>query len=298
MRSLVFGGTRFIGLHLVSELLERGHQVTVLNRGQTGGELPPAVERLYADRDDPEAVKRALGGREFDAAFDISAYTTRALAPAVESLEGRVGRYVFCSTIAVYGLSETHPVLESQPLATDSRMVPPAQFAQYGLDKVACEEYLAERWRSRAFPSTVLRPVMVYGPHNSAPLWELSFFARLRRGRPILVPGDGSTIMQFVFVDDLALAFAAAPETGASLGQAYNMAGPEAVTITGYVRALGRVVGVEPEVILVPPNLTDEAGTSSSFPFGWGGSAIYSIELDDHPWDFSAEDALLDHLRA
>ncbi len=324
MRTLVLGGTRFIGLRLVHELLRRGHQLTILNRGQTAAELPPEVERLYADRADPESVKRALRNKEFDAVFDISGYTTQALQPAVEALEGRVGRYVFCSSIAVYKASETVPILETQPLAEDSEMVSTQQFGRYGMDKVACEEYLRDRWRSRGFAFTVLRPVMVYGPHNGAPLWEFSFFARLRRKRPILIPGDGSRIMQFVFVDDLAQAFASIPESGASLAQAYNRAGPEALTLVGYVNLLGRVVGVEPELIFVAPEVIDEGEGSSSFPFVWQRSAIYSIEkarshlgfhprpmatgleeayrwyltegLDDRDWDFSEEDKILDRL--
>jgi len=143
MRTLVLAGTQFIGLHLVHELLRRGHQVSVLNRGQTQMELPPGVERLYADRTDPKAVKRVLGRREFDAAFDVSTYTTEALIPAVEALEGRVGRYVSCSNAAVYAPFEIYSVLETQPLVRDSSQ------SQYALDKVACEEYLRERWHAR-----------------------------------------------------------------------------------------------------------------------------------------------------
>lgn len=325
MRTLVLGGTGFISRHLVYELLRRGHQVSVLNRGQTPAELLPDVERLYADRTDPEAVKRALGSREFDAAFDLSAYTTQTLAPAVEALEGRVGRYVFCSTVGVYTPSETFPIRESQPLARDS-LESLAKSAQYALNKVACENYLAERWRTRAFPLTILRPCIVYGPHNIISYWELSFFARLRRRRPILVPSDGSKVMHCVFVDDVAAAFASVPESGSSLGQAYSVAGPEANTFIGYASILGRIVGVEPELVFVPPDMMDDAETPSSFSgFPWRRSVIFSIEkaqahlgfrprplsvglaetyrwylaegLDDRPWDFSEEDSLLKRLR-
>jgi len=322
MRTLILGGTRFIGLHLVYELLRRGHQVTILNRGQTKADLPPEVERLYADRSDPASVKSALAGRDFDAAFDISAYIPAQLAPAVEALEGRVGHYVYISSIAVYEPTETFPIPETHPLMTEWG----GQWPDYGWGKVECESYLRERWRKRGFPFTAFRPVMVYGPdnHNSAPYWELAHFARLRRGRPILIPSDGSRIMQFVHVDDLARAFASALQTGASLGQAYNMAGPEAVTMAGYIRLLGRVAGVEPEIIFV--DFANDEGVPSSFPFIWRRSAIYNIEkarkdlgfdprpmidgleetyrwylaqdLDDYPWDFSAEDALLGQIRS
>ncbi len=321
MRALVLGGTRFIGLHLVYELLRRGHQVALLNRGQAPAALPPDIERLYADRADPTAVKRVLRGREFDVAFDISAYTTSTLAPAVEALEGHVGRYIFCSTVGVYAPSETLPITEDQPLAKDT-----SQTSQYGLDKVACEEYLRERWRARAFPFTTLRPCTVYGPNNYNPQREFSLFARLLRKRPILVPGDGSAVIHLVHVSDLARAFAAAPETGSSRGQAYTLAGPEAVTLLDYVSLLGRIVGIEPSLVLVPPEMLDDRGAPSSFPaYPWRSSAIYDTKkaqahldfqprpmavgtaetyrwyiaegLNDRPWDFSAEDGLLERLR-
>ena len=75
MKTLVLGGTRFIGLFLVKELLARGHQVAVLNRGLTQADLPKEVERLRADRDDPAAMKAALARRSFDAVLDLSGYT-------------------------------------------------------------------------------------------------------------------------------------------------------------------------------------------------------------------------------
>ena len=329
MRTLVFGGTQFIGLRLVHELLRRGHQVSVLNRGRTAVELPAEVERLRADRADSVSVRSALAGREFDAVFDISAYALDALVPAVEALEGSVGRYIFCSTAAVYAHSDTYPILETHPLARGSSMA-----AQYTVDKVACEDYLAERWRARAFPVTILRPPFVYGPHNLYPItpslsgsdWEFSFFARLRGRHPILVPGDGSRITHFVFVDDLAQAFAAAAESGGALGQAYNVAGPDAITLIGYVNLLGRIAGVEPEVVFVPLDIASDPGERTSFPSVWRRNLVIGIgkaaaelrfrprsmssglaegyqwylaeRLDDRDWDFSAEDHLRERLRA
>jgi nucleoside-diphosphate-sugar epimerase len=328
LRTLVFGGTQFIGLRLVHELLSRGHRVSVLNRGRTAVELPAEVERLRADRTDPASVRSALAGRDFDAVFDISAYALEALVPAVEALEGSVGRYVFCSSAAVYAPSDTYPVLETHPLAGGS-----SHAAQYTVDKVACEEYLNERWRASSFPVAILRPPFVYGPHNLFPItpflsgsaWDFSFFARLRRGRPILVPGDGSRITHFVFVYDLAQAFAAIPESGGALGQAYNVAGPDAITLIGYVNLLGRVAGLEPEVVFVPLDIASDPGTPTSFPYVWLRNLVFGIgkaaadlgfrprpmsaglaeayqwylaeRLDDRDWDFSAEDRLLERLR-
>lgn len=276
-RTLVLGGSRFIGYHVVLELLRRGHEVTVFNRGMTPSPLPRDVERIIGDRLEPDSVSRALAGREFDAVVDTFARQPRELTPAVEALQDRVGRFVFCSTVAVYAPPERLPVLESDPTVEDR----PGQryavtlldrdFKEYPLGKLACEKYLLERWRRDRLPVTILRPVMVYGPHNASGDWELAQMARLLRGRAILVPGDGSRIMHFVHVEDLARGFVNALDTGASLGQTYNIAGPDAVSLSAYIRLVGRAVGVEPEIRYVPE------GTTSSFPFIWNWSAIFDI---------------------
>ena len=172
-----------------------------------------------------------------------------------------------------------------------------------------------------------MRPCTVYGPNNYNPQREFGLFARLLRNRPILVPGDGSTVTHLVHVGDLAQAFASAPESGSSLGQAYNLAGPEAVSLTGYVNLVGSILGVVPRLVLVPEDMLDERGSASAFAaYPWRNSAIFAIRkaqahlgfqprsllqgteetyrwyaaegLDDRPWDFSGEDDLLKRLRA
>ena len=317
MRTLVLGGTQFVGYHIVLELVRRGHEVAVVNRGLTPVKLPPGVERLYGERTDPDSVKRALAGREFDAVFETFAGQLPQLRPAVEALQGRVGRFVFCSTAAVYGPHETYPVLETDATVQDrpnqkySVTLKDREFKDYPLGKVACEQYLHELWCRDRFPFSVIRPVMIYGPHNARAAWELAHIARLRQGRPIFIPGDGSRIMHFVHAEDLARAFVNAPGTGSSLAQTYNGAGPEAVTLTGYIHLIAQVAGIEPEIRYVPE------GEPSSFPFILDWNAIYDIskarrdlgfeprsmasgledtyrwyvanDLDSREWDFSAD---------
>ena len=89
MNALVLGGTRFVGFHLVELLHSQGQSVTVLNRGQSQGRLPPGVGRILVDRSDPAQVVAGLKGRQFDAAFDISGYKPSELQPVVDTLAAR-----------------------------------------------------------------------------------------------------------------------------------------------------------------------------------------------------------------
>ena len=103
-RSLVLGGTAFIGRHLVEILLNEGHDVSILNRG--GSTPPDGVEQLVADRKEPDSVRRALTGRDFDVVYDVSASVQVAsvdsIADLIQMLDGHCGLYEFVSSIAAY----------------------------------------------------------------------------------------------------------------------------------------------------------------------------------------------------
>ena len=91
------GGTQFNGLALVHELVRQGHDVTIVNRGQTDAPLPEGINRLYADRTDHDQVREVLGGSEFDVVFDVSAYHPDDVALMMDLFEGHTGQYVFAS---------------------------------------------------------------------------------------------------------------------------------------------------------------------------------------------------------
>ena len=119
MKALVLGGSRFVGLHTVRELVGRGHDVTVLNRGKTEARLPDGLERLLADRRDGASMRAALGGRDWDAVFDVSGFIMVAMGAdatdLLDLLDGRVGAYVYTSSIMAYAPSGVFPWDEGFP---------------------------------------------------------------------------------------------------------------------------------------------------------------------------------------
>ena len=317
MKALVIGGSRFIGLHLVRLLHGQGHDVTVLNRGQTSVNFPDGVSRLQADRHDAAQVNAALSGKSFDAAFDISGYDAPGLEPLIDALDGNVGRFVFCSTTAVYSPSDTFPVGEDFPLHRDSPR-------KYSTDKIACEEFLDNNGTQRSMPITIIRPPYVYGPDNYISSRESSFFARLSQGRQVIVPGDGLNLIHLVHVDDLAEAFALAPDKQRAAGQAYTIAGPDMITARGFVQTIADVMGVEANIVHVEA-ATYERLDQQLYPYEYSLSQVYGTDkarrelgwaprfnmreglamtyrwwleqgLDKQAWDFSAEDQVLSRL--
>ena len=99
MNLLILGGTIFLGRHLVEAALQRGHQVTLVNRGRHYPDLFPHIENLRGDRD---AGLDVLWGRQWDAVIDTSGYVPRLVQASAELLAEAVEHYTFISSISVY----------------------------------------------------------------------------------------------------------------------------------------------------------------------------------------------------
>ena len=232
MRSvLVIGGSKVVGLHTVSNLLKDGYQVTTLNRGTI--EQPTGVRHLKCDRKDLSRLKSILEKENFDAVVDITAQEPEDTEAMIRIFEGRIQRFVYCSTGAVYQDRWEFPVFEEDPIMawTGSRTYPE--------NKSQCERLLLKAFEERGFPVTILRPTVIYGPRNYL-YREAYVFDRAEARRPIPVPGDGTSVTHVVHVDDVAKGFAAALRSKAAVGHVYNIAGPRAVTLDLWVESAAK----------------------------------------------------------
>ena len=255
MKVLVIGGTLFIGRLLVEELVKAGHDVAVLHR-KPKHDLGRRVENLMADRNDADSMQEALSGRRFEVVFDI-AYdwergTTAAQVEAAVRLAGsRASRYIFMSSVAAYGDGLNHK--ESDPLAPDYHAEP------YVRHKATTERMLFRMHAQSGFPVVTFRPPFVYGANN--PFYREQFFwDRLRAGRPVIIPGDGHRLMQFVYVNDLVQAMVRAMVEPKAVGEAFNIGDPKPVTQVELVEKLARIANVDPTLVRVPRDLINQAG--------------------------------------
>ncbi|MCH2437759.1 MAG: NAD-dependent epimerase/dehydratase family protein [Acidimicrobiales bacterium] len=251
MRMLVMGGTQFNGLALVHELARCGHDVTIVNRGRTEAPLPDGIHRLFADRTDHDQMRDVLGGLEFDVVLDMSAYHPDDVRLMVELFDGRTGQYVFASSTVVYAASDHLPITEDHPTERGDSQI------EYGGNKLLCEDVLDEARDDHSFPSTVVYFSMVYGPRNIIPDREQRMFARLEAGRPVLIPGDGTTVFQVGHVDDQARALEATTRAPATVGRRYNITGKHFQSDLGYVATTAAHIGVEPDLRFIPADTMD-----------------------------------------
>ncbi len=245
LRTLFIGGSGIISSACVAEAVERGHEVTVLNRGSGRRDLPEAVERVVADVRDPASVREALGDREFDAVADFVAFTPDHVRTDLELFEGRTGQYVFISSASAYQTPPARlPITESTPLRNP--------FWQYSRDKAACEDLLVHAYRDRGFPATVVRPSHTYD-RTLVPLdggW--SAVERMRRGQEVVVHGDGSSLWTLTHHTDFARAFVPLLGHPRTLGEAFHITSDDVLTWDQVAHALAAAAGVEARIVHVP----------------------------------------------
>lgn len=255
MKILVIGGTLFIGRLLVKELLKAGHDVSILHR-HAKHDFGKKVTNLVADRNNPESVKAALAGKHFEIIFD-NAYdqergTTAAQVEATaRSIGDRLSRYIFMSSVAAYGDGLNHH--EGDALAPDDHQDP------YVRNKAMSERILFRMHQRNGFPVVTIRPPFIYGPGN--PYYREAFFwDRMRDNRPVILPGDGRRLMQFVHVKDLVGACIKLIDTPDVAGHAFNVANPRPLTQLEAIEAFAQAAGKEPKFVRIPRERILRAG--------------------------------------
>lgn len=246
------GGTQFNGYALVRELVRRGHDVSILNRGKTQVELPRSVRRLIGDRTDVERMRELFRDEEFDCVQDMSAYHPEDVELMYELFNGKTGHYIFASSTVIYSPSDILPIDESFPVDRSERQ------NEYGQHKLLCEDFLVRKHRENGFPASIAALSMVFGPRNAIADREQRMFARLLAGRKILIPGDGMTLGQVGHVDDQARALCMMMQQPVTFGKRYNVTGHQSYTSVGYVDTFADVMGVEADKVFIPAPLMDQ----------------------------------------
>jgi 2'-hydroxyisoflavone reductase len=253
MRLLILGGTVFVGRALVEAAQERGHQVTLFNRGQHNPDLFPDVERLRGDRDGDLA---ALRGRTWDAVIDTCGYVPRIVRQSAELLADAVGHYTFISSISVYsdlsqvGMDESSPVGRLEDETTET-----VDGDTYGPLKVLCEQAAEQALPGRAL---TLRPGLIVGPHD--PSDRFTYWpVRVAKGGDVLAPGNPDYPIQIIDARDLAewnVRMVEAGRTGV-----YNATGPDyALTMGRLLDECRAVSGSDARFVWASQEFLKEAG--------------------------------------
>lgn len=239
MKLLIIGGTGLISTACTRLALARGFEVTVLNRSRR--ETIADARQLTADIESPSAAT-ALGDEHWDAVVDFIAFTPAQVEQRLALFRGQVGQYVFISSASAYQKPLGHYLItESTPLANP--------FWDYSRAKIACEDLLQRAHRDEAFPITIIRPSLTYGD-TVVPLavnsWAQSFtaIARLRAGKPLIVPGDGLSLWTITHNSDFAKGLLGLLGHAGALGQTFHITSDEALTWNQIYQQTAEAAGV------------------------------------------------------
>ncbi len=249
MKILVIGGTGLISTVTTQELAKRGDDVTVYNRGKSEAALPEGVRLIVGDRTDyPRFEQQIAETGLWDCVIDMVGYQPRDAESAVRAFRGRTDHYLFCSTVDVYQKPAQHyPIRPDAPLLG---------LNDYARNKVAQEKTLWEAHERGDFPVSILRPAFTYGEgrglvHSFG--GGRTYLDRLRKGKPIVVHGDGSSFWTSCHRDDVGRGFVNAAANPKTFGKSYNVAGEEWMTWDQYHQAVARGLDApEPQLVHIP----------------------------------------------
>jgi nucleoside-diphosphate-sugar epimerase len=272
MRVVIIGGAGHVGTYLVPRLVEAGHEVINISRGQRRAYTPHAawqrVRQVEADRaaeDEAGQFGARVRALEPDVVIDMICFREASARQLVESLQGRVQHFLHCGTIWVHGPTAQAPTTEEQPRRP---------FGEYGIQKAAIESYLLDQARRQGFPATVLHPGHIVGegwaPVNPSGHFNPLVFTRLARGEPLTLPNLGQETVHHVHADDVAQAFMLAmANRSIAVGESFHVVSPAALSLRGYAEAMAARFGCPAELRFLPWDAWKDTVTEDEASATW-----------------------------
>ena len=255
MKVLFIGGTGLISSACSALALERGVDLFILNRSQSGKyPLPESAHLLRGDvHGDKAELDRLLAGQEFDVVVDWIAFTPEDIERDLQLFSGGTSQFVFISSASAYQKPPSHYLITEETLLENP-------FWEYSRNKIACEQLLMQAHREKNFPVTIVRPSLTYGP-SQIPLcvgsWQHPYTVidRMKRGRQIIVPGDGTSLWVLTWNEDFAKGFLGLLGNPKAIGEAYHITSDEVLTWNQIYHTVGQALGVELEIVHIPSDL-------------------------------------------
>ena len=275
MKILFLGGTGVISSACAELAVARGMELTVLNRGRRGAQ--PGVRQLTADINDPAATAAVLGNENWDAVVDYIAFTPAELEPRIALFRGRTAQYIFISSASAYQKPMQHfPITESTPLVNP--------FWDYSRNKQACEDRLLRALREEDFPATIIRPSWTYDqtritvPVNSPK--NFTIVDRMRRGLPVIVPGDGTSLWTMTHNTDFAKGLVGLLGHRGAIGQAFHITSDEVLTWNEIYETVAEAAGApKPKLVHIASDFI--TACLPEFAGGLHGDKSHSAVFDN-----------------
>ncbi len=272
MKALFIGGTGIISSACGDLAVKRGIDLVLLNRGKSSRPVPAGARVIQADIRDPGAARRALAGETFDVVVNWIAYTPDHIEIDLDLFSGKTGQYIFISSASAYQkpLSQL-PITESTPLANP--------FWEYSRNKIACEDALMRAYRSSGFPITIVRPSHTYDRTLLPFHGGFTVVDRMRRGKPVIVQGDGTSLWVLTHHRDFAVGFTGLLGNPRAIGDSFQITSDELLTWNLIFHIVAGAAGVTTELVHVPSDVI--ARYDPEWGAGLLGDKAHSVIFDN-----------------
>ncbi len=273
LKVLFIGGTGLISSACSPLAIEKGLDLYLLNRGSAPRPGSEGATVLHGDIRDPDSVRKALGDRTFDVIVDWIAFTPEHIETDLTLFRGRTGQYIFISSASAYQKPPAGlPITESTVLANP--------FWGYSRAKIACEERLIRAYREEGFPVTIVRPSHTYD-RTALPMdGGYTVIDRMRRGKPVVVHGDGSSLWVLTHHRDFAKGFVGLLGDPRALGESFHITSDEVLTWNQIFQVFAAAAGAPPPQIVHVPSETI-ASHSPHGAEGLLGDKMHSVIFDN-----------------
>jgi nucleoside-diphosphate-sugar epimerase len=274
VKVLFIGGTGNISRSVSLGCIERTIDLHLLRRGTRDVSIPGA-KVIRADINKPDEFRSALESVHWDAVVDWIAFTTEDIERDIRLFQGRTDQFIFISSASVYQKPPVHPIItESTPLYNP--------FWEYSRNKIACEERLNRAYREDGFPITIVRPSHTYD--TAIPLaigaWnEYTAIDRIKKGKPLIVHGDGTSLWTLTHAEDFAKGFIGLLGHPQAIGEAFHITSDESLTWDQIYQTVASAVGREPNLVHIASDFI--ADCDKSFMGGLIGDKANSVIFDN-----------------
>jgi nucleoside-diphosphate-sugar epimerase len=261
MKVLFIGGTGVISSACTQLAIDRGIKLYLLNRGQSKRMTPEDAQVLRGDIRDPSAVEQVLGDQGFDAVVDWVAYTPDHIENDIKLFSERTKQYIFISSASAYQTPPLNlPIVESTPLHNP--------YWAYSRNKIACEDRLIQAYREEGFPVTIIRPSHTYD-HTLSPMgFKYTVIDRMRRGKKVIVHGDGTSLWTLTHHKDFAVGMVGLLGDHRAIGDCFHITGDEILTWNQIFNLMAEAAGVQPVLLHVPSDFI------AAYDPEWGASLL------------------------
>ena len=280
MRALFIGGTGTISSAIVRRLSkDRAWDVWLINRGNRADTVPENIHQIVCDINDEESVKKAVGGMTFDVVGEFIGFTVDQVERDYRLFKDITKQYIYISSASAYQKpAASYIITEGTALANP--------YWEYSRNKIACEDFLMERYREDGFPVTIVRPSHTYdersiplGVHGRNGSWQV--IKRMMDGKPVIIHGDGESLWHLTFNEDFAVGYTALMGNRHAIGEAFQITGDEVLTWNQIYQTIADALGVELKAYHVSSEMLKAMGPDYDFEGSLTGDKAVSVVFDN-----------------